>query len=175
MPESLAHKTLRIFNGRYTIKNRDTGEHRTMEIKTQAQDAKFAAGQRILSLLTGPNNEADYTGFAFVNEGGIQVWKSKRAPAGPKTQWEWYAEILWSLALDGGFSRFADRYEFLMEGRCVRCNRVLTEPESIKTGIGPICAGRDEQPEEPDFEALYERHLDEKASRDVDPREEISL
>ena len=26
-----------------------------------------------------------------------------------------------------------------MEGTCAVCNRPLTEPESIKTGIGPIC------------------------------------
>lgn len=27
-------------------------------------------------------------------------------------------------------------------GRCARCNRRLTDPISISTGLGPICAGR---------------------------------
>jgi hypothetical protein len=30
--------------------------------------------------------------------------------------------------------------EFWHEGRCGKCNRQLTDPESIKRGIGPICA-----------------------------------
>jgi hypothetical protein len=27
-------------------------------------------------------------------------------------------------------------------GRCVVCARLLTDPESVAAGIGPICAGR---------------------------------
>jgi hypothetical protein len=132
-------KALRIFNGRYTIKNRKSGEHRTFEIKTQAEDAKFAAGKRVVALLTGPDNTADYTGFGFVEDDGIAIWKSKRGEAGKKSPFEWYAEMLWSLALDSGSSPFAESYEFMQEGTCAVCNRPLTEPESIKTGIGPVC------------------------------------
>jgi hypothetical protein len=28
------------------------------------------------------------------------------------------------------------------EGRCGACNRRLTDPASISSGLGPICAGR---------------------------------
>ena len=31
-------------------------------------------------------------------------------------------------------------FEIMHEGRCCRCNRTLTHPDSIKTGIGPECA-----------------------------------
>jgi len=137
---------LSIFNGKYTIQNRTTGEHRTFMVKTQAEDAKFAPGTRVVALLTGSDNDSDasYQGFGFVNLDGIRVWSSKRGtPDGKKSAWEWYAEMLWSLAVDAGHSEYADRYTLLMEGRCVKCNRVLTEPESIRTGIGPVCAGRE--------------------------------
>tara|TARA_R110000851_G_scaffold268071_2_gene420720 strand:+ start:43559 stop:44137 length:579 start_codon:yes stop_codon:yes gene_type:complete len=30
-------------------------------------------------------------------------------------------------------------YTLLLEGKCVRCNRSLTHPESIRLGIGPEC------------------------------------
>ena len=129
---------LKIFNGRYTLKSRRSGEHRTFEIKTQDKDARFAAGKRIVALLTGPDNTADYTGFGFVEEYGIVVWKSKRG-TDKKSPFDWYAEMLWSLALDGALSPFSQDYEFMMAGTCVVCNRPLTEPESIRTGIGPIC------------------------------------
>lgn len=33
-------------------------------------------------------------------------------------------------------------YTLLVEGRCVVCNKKLTDPESIRTGIGPVCGGR---------------------------------
>ena len=91
---------LKIFNGRYTMKNRRSGEHRTFEIKTQDKDAKFAAGKRVVALLTGPDNTADYTGFGFVEDDGIVVWKSKRG-VGEKSVFDKYAAVLWSLALDG--------------------------------------------------------------------------
>jgi hypothetical protein len=130
---------LKIQNGRYTIKNRRSGEHRTFEIKTQAKDAAFAAGKRVVAVLTGPDNTADYKGFGFVEDHGIVVWKSRRGEPGKKSSFEWYADMLWSLALDAGSSPYAEGYEFLMEGTCLVCNRVLTEPDSIKTGIGPTC------------------------------------
>jgi hypothetical protein len=50
---------LSIFNGRYTIQNRTTGEHRTFIIRTQPKDSKFAPGCRVAALLTGPDNDSD--------------------------------------------------------------------------------------------------------------------
>lgn len=130
----------KVFNGRYTIESRKTGEHRTFWIETQAEDAEFAPGKRVVSLFTGSENDNPdhYTGFAFIDEQGIHVWSSKR---GPGKKFEVMAEMLWSLALDAGFSPWAEKgYVIHIEGRCLRCNRTLTTPESIRRGIGPICA-----------------------------------
>ncbi len=33
-------------------------------------------------------------------------------------------------------------YRLEHTGRCGRCNRLLTDPESIRTGLGPECGGR---------------------------------
>ena len=133
-----------IPNGRFTIVNRQTGEHRTFRIETQPADAAFAPGKRVLGLLTGPENEADYEGFGFVDDDGIRVWAKKReAPPGHHSAFEVMAAMLWSLAVENVYSPWAARgYALLEEGRCVRCGRVLTEPESLRTGIGPVCAGR---------------------------------
>ncbi len=129
----------KVFNGIYTIHSGQTGEHRTFRVSTQNDKAEFAPGKRIVGLLTGPDNESDYTGFGFIDDNGIHVWRSKQGEG----LWEQYAEMLWSLALDAAFSEWAAKdYRLMMEGRCIRCNRVLTEPTSITTGIGPICASR---------------------------------
>jgi hypothetical protein len=137
----------KLFNGRYTIESKSTGEHRTFWVETQPQDAEFAPGKRIVSLLTGSQNDDPncYTGFAFVDDGGIHVWASKAhagAPAGSaKGRWFQFADLLWTLALDGAFSPWAERgFRIHQEGHCLKCNRVLTTPASIARGIGPICA-----------------------------------
>lgn len=128
----------KIFNGTFTVQNRLTGEHRTFRIRTQKDDASFAPGKRVVALMTGSDNETSYTGFAFVTEDGLAVWNSKRTAGGYVA----YAALLWSLAVDGGFSQYADKYSLTASKKCIRCNRKLTTPESLAAGIGPECAGR---------------------------------
>ena len=129
----------KIFNGTFTIQNRVTGEHRTFRVRTQKDDASFAPGKRTVALLKGNDNETSYTGFAFVTEDGINVWSSKRGTVGYTA----YANLLWSLAIDGAFSEYAEKYSITESRKCVRCNRKLTTPESLAAGIGPECAGRE--------------------------------
>lgn len=131
---------VKLFNGRYTIQSKQTGEHRTFWVRTQDKDADFAPGKRVVMMLTGSQNDdpSCYTIFGFAEQDGIFVFPSKRELS-PK--WAQFADLLWTLALDGAFSRWADKgFTILMEGACCRCNRPLTTPESIRRGIGPICA-----------------------------------
>lgn len=138
-----AERAAKLFNGTYTVVNRESGEHRTFRVETQAADAKFAAGKRIVSLLTGPNNGSDYTGFGFVDDDGIHVWAKRREkPEGKRwSPWEVYAIMLWDLAAEGGTRHYESQYAVRLAGTCLRCNRTLTTPDSIERGIGPICAG----------------------------------
>ena len=130
------------FNGSYTIQNKESGEHRTFRVKTQKQDANFAPGERIVALLSGPNNESDYRGFGFVKENGIIVWTKHRYPKlknSNMSAFEFYAFLLWQLTTNPD-SEWHHRYSIQLEKHCIRCNRKLTHPESIETGIGPECA-----------------------------------
>lgn len=130
---------VKIHNGKYTVESTATGAHRTFWIETQAADAEFAPGKRLISLLTGSQNDDPdcYTSFGFVDDEGIHVFPSKLAHG---ARWAQFADMVWTLALDGAFSRWAAKgYRILIEGHCVRCGRVLTDPTSIKTGIGPVC------------------------------------
>ena len=129
-----------FYNGTYTI-TAPSGEHRTFRVKTQAGDANFAPGQRIVELLVGQDNENDYKGFGFVSETGIQVYRRFRDNG--KSFHELAAKMLWSLGTEGEASGYyAKGCRLLLEKRCMRCNRKLTNPTSILTGIGPECAGR---------------------------------
>lgn len=138
-------RAAKIFNGVKTIQS-PNGEHRTLDISTQKEDANFAPGKRIISLLVGPNNNADYKGFGFVTDDGIRVWQKLRSTDGKPSTYEWLGHMLWSLATEGDASRFYRMgYRLLEENTCIKCNRRLSTPESILRGIGPVCAvgGRD--------------------------------
>ena len=133
-----------IFNGDYEVTSAKTGEIRTLVIRTQDKQSKFRPGDRVVKLLIGTNRE-DYThweGFAFCNDRGIQVWKSKRGDE-TRSLYEYLGAILWGIEVDGEESQwFKAGYRVEPNYRCILCNRPLTNDESMKTGIGSICAGR---------------------------------
>lgn len=132
-----------IYNGAITITS-PKGGHRTFEIKTKKSNATFAAGKRILALLSGPDNTMDYQGFAFVDDAGVHVWRKKQSgdPKNPSA-FEVYAKMVQSLSTEGEASRYYKMgYRVEHERTCRRCNRRLTNPESIQSGLGPECAGR---------------------------------
>jgi len=119
------------YNGYVTILNPLTDAHRTFRIRTQAEDAKFAPGARVIGLLTGADNENDYTSFGFVNpQGKVYVWKSKQGG-----KYDEYAKLF---NHHGWYARERG-LEYLHDVRCRRCNRTLTDPTSIELGIGPVC------------------------------------
>lgn len=123
-------------NGCVTIHNPLTGQHRTFRIETELNEESPLKGRRIVSLLVGPDNEADYVGFAFVEGGFVKVWKRFRATGGGKSDHERFANLLM-------FPRmFAEKrgLRYVIEGRCRKCNRKLTRVDSIATGLGPMCA-----------------------------------
>jgi hypothetical protein len=118
--------------------------HRTFKISTvregKGQDPTKGglAGKRIVALLTGPDNTRDYEGFAFVTEDGeVKVWKRLRSETRELSRWEKFADLL---AHPAHWAAIGVTYQFSL--RCRRCGRALTVPESISSGIGPICAGK---------------------------------
>lgn len=128
------------FNGRFTIEG--PRGHRTFQIKT-VKGGKLK-GQRILSLFVGRENtnDHDYQGFAFVADDAVKLWRRFDGSKDHKV----FIDMLSSFTRLGNESRYyAMGYRFMMEAKCRRCNRALTNPTSIKSGIGPECAGRNLQ------------------------------
>lgn len=91
--------------------------------------------------MTGPDNGRDYTPFAFVKaDGRVYVWSSRRKEDrdGGETRWEKLADMI---ADPGKYEAHGVVYQFATV--CRRCNRPLTDPESIDLGIGPICRDKE--------------------------------
>lgn len=117
------------YNGTITAFNPQTGNHRTFKVSTVKNGG--LQGKRIISLLTGSDNENDYQGFGFVREdGGINVWSRLRG-----TQFDKLARFLEHADHHAATNGVQFKHSIL----CRRCNRKLTDPVSIETGMGPHC------------------------------------
>lgn len=127
---ALATLTPKINNGFFTLTLPD-GSHRTFRIHTQNAEAKFCPGRRMVGMLIGPDNTADYEGCAFVEESGFVPWKRFRG-----TKQEMYLGILWEIVVEG---KEVAGCEVMESKRCLVCNRTLTDDLSISRGIGPTC------------------------------------
>lgn len=118
-------------SARFTLVSKKTGDRKTFRIaKAKDADMFFA------SLLTGPDNTADYTYLGFI-KGDYKrelIAGRKGNPNHPA-----YKALDWALGqLFAG--AMPQQLEFWHEGRCARCAKVLTDPASIERGLGPECA-----------------------------------
>ena len=130
----------------FTVVSKKTGERLTFLARRPKDDARPGLKPTWMSVLNGPDNTSDY-GFL----GTLWVRPDGRTTYAPGTQiaigpdapsqraMRWLAEGLSSPA--GGAVLFRHA-EFWHEGRCGRCGRKLTVPESVASGFGPECIGR---------------------------------
>jgi hypothetical protein len=131
----LALPKLELPQGTFTVSFPD-GDYRTVELETVAEGG--LAGKTIASYLSGPDNERDFNGFAFITERGqVALWKKH---AGIDVRWVAAVNIVLNAdaAAQLGFAEaYAER-----SGRCARCGRKLTVPASLHRGYGPDCAAK---------------------------------
>jgi hypothetical protein len=88
------------------------------------------------ALLTGSDNESDYTYMGVVTGETVRTTKASRYAQDSKP----VKVLAWALAVVNGKRNLPEGYAIRHEGRCGRCGRTLTVPESIDNGIGPDCA-----------------------------------
>lgn len=122
----------RVPDGTYTVVKSD-GSYAT--IKLEVVSSGKLEGKRIVSYLSGPDNETDFTGFAFASGFNISVWRRFR---GENTA-QWVEAALTVLGHPARTEEFREAYA-MRSGRCARCNRTLTVPASVNRGLGPECA-----------------------------------
>lgn len=125
-------------NAVLTVVSKRTGERFTYKI--QAPKERRGSEVHFVKVLTGPDNAADYQFFGtiFNRQEFRPSVKSRLSPTAPSVEvFEWLiAELLGPEV--GSLEGSTELYH---EGRCGRCGRLLTVPESVMTGFGPECAG----------------------------------
>lgn len=124
-----------IADGYYTVSFED-GSHVTLRINSlSAKQTRNGKPATYASYLHGPINTHDYTRFAFVTGNTYRAFRSYGAN---------YAKQVAALEILMGATdtkKYGKAYAAASK-RCYVCGKLLTEPESIAAGIGPICAGR---------------------------------
>lgn len=87
-----------------------------------------------VSLLIGANNESDYIFIGCLTDqrGFFQTAKSSHKGLMPALAFAWVYSHLLKGVIDS-------RTEIWHEGRCCKCGRKLTTPESIERGMGAEC------------------------------------
>jgi len=121
----------------FTVSN-PSGEHYTYKVSAPYKQSETNPFW-FVKVLTGPDNTRDYTYAGLLQHTGnlVVTAKSKyKSDSKPFLVAKWAISVIW------GELNIPDGYKIQHEGRCGRCGRSLTDPTSIETGLGPICAGR---------------------------------
>jgi len=119
-------------NATVTLRSVKTGTRFTYRVRESDDGKVFFVG-----LLTGSDNNASYSYMGILRDGEFRTTaKSKITADAPSAK-----AFRWAYAKLGAGMLPAD-LEVWHEGRCGKCGRRLTVPESIAAGIGPECAGR---------------------------------
>lgn len=121
-------------NSRFTIVSKKTGTRFTYRV--EATDRKGIA-THFVSVLTGPDNSSDYQYVGFITGGRfVRGAKSRIGATAPSV-----VAFAWTFSKLGTISSESP-VELWHCGACGRCGRALTDPESLRVGIGPTCRGK---------------------------------
>ncbi|MGI9570242.1 MAG: DUF6011 domain-containing protein [Desulfobulbia bacterium] len=105
----------------FTIRSKKTGKHYTYKI-LEGRVRHFASVR----------HGDDFLDIGSFKKGDTQSWYWPNGSPSPSAK-----ALTWFLR-----NPDSDQIEFFHMGKCAMCGRALTNPESIESGFGPICAGR---------------------------------
>lgn len=114
-----------------TVANVKSGNRFTYRVRQCKNDAALA----FVQVLSGPDNTSDYAYLGTIRAGqyahGTKSRISDDAPSAKAFAWLWEHKTALPACV-----------EVYHEGRCGRCGRVLTVPESVMSGYGPECINK---------------------------------
>lgn len=126
----------------FTAKSLNTGNRFTYKV-VKAKKNTSDKTVYFCSVLTGTDNNSNYSFFGSIikNEVTGQIhffWSTKNRNVGSTAP----SVVAFDYVINSliAQNKFSTKLELWHEGRCGRCGRLLTVPESIESGIGPECA-----------------------------------
>lgn len=119
-----------VFAGKaiFTMVNTKTRNRFTYKVTKAKQNDIF-----FVSVLTGSDNISDYTFIGYIKT-GVFNWSKKSRISRDSISFKAFNWLI------NNIINIPDVVEIWHEGKCCRCGRILTTPESIERGIGPECS-----------------------------------
>lgn len=149
---------IRAGKATFTVAN-NAGSHYTYKVTRKDPNAGSKYAQYgptyFVALLTGPDNSRDYTYMGMLSSyavdgqtlGGllgddvlVDILKLTRASKLSNTSVP-VRVFNFAMRVLAGVQSLPAGYSIQHDGLCGRCGRHLTDPESLRTGMGPICRG----------------------------------
>lgn len=119
-----------------TFQSRRTGTRFIYRVRAaEPREGDTRPPPHFVAVLTGPDHY-EYLGCVFDRRTYVHGRKSRigsEAPSAIAFTW------VWAHLVDG---KMHPELGVWHEGRCGACGRRLTDPLSISSGLGPVCAGR---------------------------------
>ncbi len=126
-----------IYGGKavFTLRSTETNSRYTYRVNEKVETGRPTV--YFVGLLAGPDNESDYTYLGWIRNNQFGLTKKSFAN-GLTEQTPSIKAFAWA------FTNFVkgvvpEKLEFWHAGRCARCGRALTVPQSIEDGFGPEC------------------------------------
>ncbi len=116
-------------NARFTIRSTKTGTRFTYHVR-QSDDGRVF----FVSLRSGSDM---WTYMGVIRDDHFSA-TAKSAVTPTAESWKAFDWFYHQITRN---DRLPSAMEFFHEGQCGRCGRPLTVPESILSGLGPVCAG----------------------------------
>lgn len=135
----LALENIRKFvfggNATFTVQNNNTGRRLTYKVSTLKGEKRGEVW--FVNVLSGPNNEEDFSFVGIVNkQQNLFRLTAKSRVKADSTSFQGF-NWLFSQILNN--KPLPENVNFYHAGKCARCGRLLTTPESIEAGFGPEC------------------------------------
>lgn len=112
----------------FTVENCKTGGRFTFKVKQRKNE-----GPHFVAVLTGADNTVDFQFLGTIFDGETYRHGTKSG-IGSDAQSAKVFDFFWK-----NRDRLPEQIEIYHMGRCGRCGRPLTVPESVRTGLGPKC------------------------------------
>lgn len=118
-------------NALFSFKSLRTSKHFTFKVRAAIPKADEPPTHWNVSVLFGRDNSRDYRFIGRIDRKGVFFGGMEHTESFRGFAWCWE-----------NLGRCGERFEFNHAGRCGRCGRLLTTPESVAAGIGPECQDR---------------------------------
>lgn len=124
-------------NALLTIVDHESAERFTYKVQAP-KDQNAQKPVFFVKVLTGPENTRDYSYMGMITDKSWLRTTARSRVSGDAPSFKLMRRVVDTL---GKQWPLPDTIEVWHEGKCGRCGRTLTVPESIARGIGPECAG----------------------------------